>query len=243
MCKPRLWETDIPLFHGSLVAGSFSSGTVKAVVHAAQGENGKQEAQKLRVLGPQVVERNLVYSLKLVVECGNVYDASQTCGAGEGVEAESSGHVLGRQFGICRHGRERRVGVHRGRVGVEERGQLVGPGEKGRGVGGGGAEQTAKLLLKLLEKDDARGVAVKVPVSAIVEVELAERVDHGHELGLGGGWLGYWDGALHLAGGLYSRLLAILKLGLDVGIHVGVGQVHVGHVFAQEGLGPVQTAF
>lgn len=66
------------------------------MVHAAKGKNSEQEAEKLCVLRAEIFEWNFVYSLKLVVECRNMDDAGEASGAGEGVEAQSSSHVLRR---------------------------------------------------------------------------------------------------------------------------------------------------
>ncbi len=123
------------------------------------------------------------------------------------------------------------------RLGMEDGGKLVGAREEGARCSS--AKQAAKVLLHLFQENDTRRVAVEVTIAAIINVELAERVNHGYQLGIGGRWLRYGSVALHLAGGLYSRLLAVLEFGLNTGVHVGVGKVDIGHEFAQQRLGAV----
>lgn len=102
------------------------------------------------------------------------------------------------------------------------------------------AHLALEMILHPLEKDGPRGDAVKVPLAALVEVELADGFDHGNDVGV---WaLDLLSRFLLLeAHRLCSYLSPLLELMLDRRVESGVCQVHFRHELAEERLCSLQS--
>lgn len=96
------------------------------------------------------------------------------------------------------------------------------------------------MILHPLEKDSTGGDAIKVPLAALVEVELADGFDHGNDVGV---WtLNLLARFLLLeAHRLCSCLPPLLELMLDRRVESGICQIHLGHELSEEGLCSLQS--
>lgn len=90
------------------------------------------------------------------------------------------------------------------------------------------------MFLHPPEEDGTRRDAVKVPLAALLELELADRFYHGHDLRILAVvillFLGCFHLELHCAG---SRSLPVAELLLDGRVEIGVGKVNIRHELAQ----------
>lgn len=168
-----------------------------------------------------------------------MHDAEQSGRAGQGTGAQLVRPVLRWQVvDIMRHCATSRVAcTRRRRVQMQETRNLARSWEERRLVVV--SEQTAKVLFHPPQKDGARRCTAEVPAATLIELQLADGLDHGRDSCI----FFLLSLLLLLAAvldGLGPLALTRLELVLDCWVQSGIAEVHVWDELAEQSLGSRQ---